>query len=37
MSTDDNKVIVRRFLEALDKKNFEELKEHPGLYQTIER
>jgi predicted ester cyclase len=37
MSTDDNKAIVRRFLEALDKKNFEALKEHPGLHQTIER
>jgi hypothetical protein len=24
-------------LEALDKKNFEALKQHPGLYQTIER
>ena len=37
MSTDENKAIVRRFLEVLAKKNFEALKQHPGLYQTIER
>ena len=34
---EDNKAIVRRFLEALDQQNFEALKEHPGLYQTVQR
>ncbi len=33
----DNKAIVRGFLEALDQQNFDALKEHPGLYQTIVR
>jgi predicted ester cyclase len=37
MSLQENKAIVRRFLEALDQKNFAALKEHPGLYQTVER
>ena len=37
MSTEENKAIVRRFLEALDKQNFDALREHPGLYQTVER
>jgi len=37
MSPEDNKAIVRRFLEALDRQAFEELKEHPGLYQTVQR
>ncbi len=37
MSTEENKAIVRRFLEDLDLKNFDALKEHPGLYQTVER
>ena len=37
MSMDENKAIVRRFLEALDQQNFEALKEHPGLYQTVAR
>ena len=34
---EENKAIVRRFLEALDRQNFEPLKEHPGLYQTVQR
>jgi len=37
MSMEENKAIVRRFLEALDQQNFEVLKEHPGLYQTVVR
>ena len=37
MSMEENKAIVRRFLEALDQQNFEALKEHPGLYQTVAR
>jgi predicted ester cyclase len=37
MSMEENKAIVRRFLEALDEKNFDALKDHPGLYQTVER
>jgi len=37
MSTDDNKAIVRRFLQLLDEQNFDALKEHPGLYQTVVR
>ena len=36
-SSEDNKAIVRRFLDALDQQNFEALKEHPGLYQTAQR
>src|SRR5882672_9925458 len=37
MSTEDNKAIIRRFLQALDEQNFEALEDHPGLYQTIAR
>ena len=37
MSLEENKAIVRRFLEALDRQNFDALKEHPGLYQTVVR
>jgi len=37
MSSDENKAVVRRFLEALDRQDFEALKEHPGLYQTVQR
>ena len=37
MSLEENKAIVRRFLEALDQQNFEALKEHPGLHQTVAR
>jgi predicted ester cyclase len=37
MSMEDNKAIVRRVLDALDKHDFDALKEHPGLYQTVER
>ena len=37
MSMEENKAIVRRFLEALDQQNFDALKEHPGLYQTVVR
>jgi hypothetical protein len=35
MSIEENKAIVGRFLEALDQQNFDALKEHPGLYQTV--
>ena len=37
MSTEENKAIVRRYLEALDQQNFDAIKEHPGLYQTVVR
>ncbi len=36
-SSDENRVIVRRFMEALDRQDFEAIKEHPGLYQTVQR
>ena len=36
-STEENKAIVRRFLETLDQQNFDALKGHPGLYQTVVR
>jgi predicted ester cyclase len=37
MSPEENKGVVRRFLEALDRQDFDALKEHPGLYQTVQR
>ena len=37
MAMEANKAIIRRFLEDLDQKNFDALKQHPGLYQTVER
>ena len=37
MSIEENKAIVRSFLEDLDQRNFDALKEHPGLYQTVAR
>ena len=37
MAMEANKAIIRRFLEDLDRKNFDALKQHPGLYQTVER
>jgi len=37
MSIEDNKAIVRSFLEALDRQDFDALKEHPGLYATVVR
>lgn len=37
MSTEENKAIIRNFLEALDRQDFEALKEHPALYQTVVR
>ena len=37
MSIEDNKAIVRGILEALDRHDFDALKEHPGLYQTVAR
>lgn len=37
MSMEENKAVVRRVLEALDQQNFEALKEHPGLHQTVAR
>ena len=35
MGMEDNKAIVRSFLEALDRQNVDALKEHPGLYTTV--
>jgi predicted ester cyclase len=37
MSIEENKAIVRRYLEALDQHNFDAVKQHPGLYQTVVR
>jgi predicted ester cyclase len=37
MSMEENKAIVRGVLEALDRHDFDALKEHPGLYQTVVR
>lgn len=37
MLSEENKATVRRFLEALDQKDYAALKAHPGLYQTVER
>jgi len=37
MAMEANKAIIRRFLEDLDRKNFDALKQHPGIYQTVER
>ena len=37
MSIEANKAIVRSFLEALDRQDFDVLKEHPGLYATVVR
>ena len=37
MSIEENKAVIRRFLEDLDRQNFEALKEHPGLYQAVVR
>jgi predicted ester cyclase len=37
MTPDDNKAIVRRFLEALDRHEFASLEEHPGLHQVLQR
>ena len=37
MSMEENKAIVRSFLEALDRQDFDALKDHPGLYATVVR
>jgi predicted ester cyclase len=37
MSPEENKAIVRRMLADLDEHNFEALRRHPGLYQTVAR
>ena len=37
MSLEENKAIVRRYLEALDQHDFDAVKQHPGLYQTVVR
>jgi predicted ester cyclase len=37
MSIEENKAVVRRYLEALDRHSFEVLREHPGLYQAAAR
>jgi predicted ester cyclase len=37
MSGDDNKAVVNRFLEALDRHDFAGISEHPGLQQVLQR
>jgi predicted ester cyclase len=37
MSIEDNKAIIRSILAALDRHDYDALKDHPGLYQTIVR
>ena len=37
MSLEANKAIVRGVLEALDRHDYDSLKIHPGLYQTVVR
>jgi predicted ester cyclase len=37
MTPDENKAVVRRFLEALDRHDFASLAEHPGLQQILQR
>ena len=37
MPMEENKAIVRRILEALDRHDYDALKDHPGLYQTVVR
>ena len=37
MSLEENKALIRRVLEALDRHDYEPLKVHPGLYQTVVR
>ena len=37
MSADDNKAVINRFLEALDRRDFAGLSEHPGLQQVLQR
>jgi predicted ester cyclase len=37
MSADDNKAVINRFLEALDRHDFAGISEHPGLQQVLQR
>lgn len=37
MSAEDNKGVINRFLEALDRHDFAGLSEHPGLQQVLQR
>jgi predicted ester cyclase len=37
VSTEEGKVVVRRFLEALDRHDFAGLSDHPGLKQVLAR
>src|SRR5260221_5300895 len=37
MSMEENKAIVRTVLEALDRHDFDALKDHPGMYQSVAR
>jgi predicted ester cyclase len=37
MTPDENKAVVRRFLDALDEHDFASLQEHPGLQQILQR
>jgi predicted ester cyclase len=37
MSLEENKALIRSVLEALDRHDYEPLKIHPGLYQTVVR
>jgi predicted ester cyclase len=37
MSLEENKALIRSVLDALDRHDYDALKVHPGLYQTIVR
>jgi hypothetical protein len=37
MSLEENKALIRGVLEALDRHDYDALKVHPGLYQTVVR
>jgi predicted ester cyclase len=37
LATEENKAVVRGFLEALDRHDFASLEEHPGLQQVLQR
>ena len=37
MPIEENKAIIRRFIDALDRGNVAELRNHPGLHQTVQR
>jgi predicted ester cyclase len=37
VSSEEGKAVIRRFLDALDRHDFADLSEHPGLQQILER